>query len=87
MLEFWPIVLTVSGLATSGLFARAVRGHFTSEKLPPAMKFLVALSYLGAYSFTCWRCGPASLRCGKESSALALQIAAAGLFNWARTTT
>jgi protein-S-isoprenylcysteine O-methyltransferase Ste14 len=86
MLEFWPIVLTVSGLATSTLFARAVRGHFVSEKLPPAMKLVVALSYLAifVYIFALWA-GTAPV--WQRVAGLCLQIAAAGLFNWARTAT
>ena len=86
MLEFWPIVLTVSGIATAGLFARAVRGHFVSQKLPPAMKGLVALSYLTlfAYLFALWT-GGAPL--WQRLVGLGLQMLAATLFNWARTTT
>src|SRR5208283_3575003 len=73
-------------LATSGLFARAVRGHFASQKLPPAMKFLVALSYLAVfiYLFALWT-GAAPL--WQRIAGLCLQLVAAGLFNWARTTT
>jgi protein-S-isoprenylcysteine O-methyltransferase Ste14 len=86
MFDVWPIALTVSGLATSGLFARAVRGHFASEKLPPAMKLLVALSYLAifAYIFALWT-GAAPL--WQRIACVCLQILAAGVFNWARTTT
>jgi protein-S-isoprenylcysteine O-methyltransferase Ste14 len=86
MLEFWPIVLTVSGLAISGLFGRAVRGHFVSEKLPPAMKALVALSSAAVlvYIYALWT-GAAPL--WQRAAGLALQLVAAGVFNWARTTT
>jgi protein-S-isoprenylcysteine O-methyltransferase Ste14 len=86
MFEFWPIVLTVSGLATSGLFAHAVRHHFVSEKLPPAMKLIVALSYLAifVYLFALWT-GVAPL--WQRVAGLSLQFVAAGIFNWARTTT
>lgn len=86
MLEFWPIVLTISGLATSGLFARAVRDHFVSKKLPAAMKLLVTLSYLAVfiYVFALWTGGAALWQ---RIAGLSLQIVAAGLFNWARTTT
>lgn len=86
MAEFWPIILTVSGLAISGLFARAVRGHFVSPQLPPAMKLLVALSYLAmlVYLFALWT-GAAPL--WQRIASLCLQLVAVGLFNWARTTT
>jgi protein-S-isoprenylcysteine O-methyltransferase Ste14 len=86
MLQSWPIVLTVSGLAISALFARAVRGHFVSDSLPPAMKFLVAVSYLAifVYLFTLWT-GDAKL--WQRVAGLSLQIFAAGLFNWAKNAT
>jgi len=86
MLEFWPIVLTVSGLATSGVFARAVRNHFVSKKLPPGMKLIVALSYLAifVYLFALWT-GAAAV--WQRVAGLFLQIVAAGIFDWARTTT
>jgi len=86
MSEFWPIVLTVSGLAISGLFGRAVRGHFVSATLPPGMKFLVALSALAifVYVFALWT---AAAPVWQRIVGLCLQLFAAGLFNWARTTT
>lgn len=86
MIGFWPIVLTVSGLAASSQFARAVRGHFVSERLPPQMKLLAALSYLAmfVYLFALWT-GTASA--WQRVAGLLLQVVAAALFNWARTTT
>lgn len=86
MSECWPIVLTVSGLAIASLFGRAIRGHFVSQKLPHAMKILVALSYLAVlvYLFALWT-GAASL--SQRIVGLSLQSFSAIFFNWARTTT
>lgn len=86
MPEFWPIVLTVSGLAIASLFGRAVRRHFVSQKLPRAMKLVVALSYLTVfvYIFALWT-GAAPL--WQRIAGLGLQVFSAIFFNWARTTT
>jgi protein-S-isoprenylcysteine O-methyltransferase Ste14 len=86
MQVFWPIVLTVSGLATAGLFGRAVRGHFASQKLPPAMKALMALSYLALLTYF-WALWTGEAAQWQRIVGLCLQIAAASLFNWARTAT
>jgi protein-S-isoprenylcysteine O-methyltransferase Ste14 len=86
MQVLWSIVLTVSGLATASLFARAVRGHFVSQKLPPAMKALMALSYLALFAYL-WALWTGEAAQWQRIVGLCLQIAAAGLFNWARTTT
>jgi protein-S-isoprenylcysteine O-methyltransferase Ste14 len=86
MQVFWPIVLTVSGLTIIGLFARAVHGHFVSQKLPPAMKVLVALSYLASFAYL-WALWTGEAAQWQRIVGICLQFAAAGLFNWARTTT
>ena len=86
MRDFWPVVLTVSGLATSGQFALAIRRHFISEKMPPATKFLVALSYCAifVYVFALWT---GTAPAWQRVTGLCLQIVAASLFNWTKITT
>ena len=85
-MQIWPIVLTVSGVAVGVQFARAIRRHFVSEKLPSGMKLLATLSYLGmfAYLYGLWTSGA---RPWERLLGLVLQIAASILFNWARRTT
>ena len=86
MLEFWPVVLTVSGAAASLSFARAIRGHFVSETLPSGMKMIVALSYLAifVYFVTLWTGdAPAWAR----AAGLLLQGVGAALFHWAKAAT
>lgn len=86
MAALWPVVLTVSGAAASIPFARAIRGHFISEKLPAGMKLIAACSYLAmiVYLVTLWT---ADAPTWARVAGLALQGGAAALFHWAKAAT
>lgn len=78
----WPLLLLLSGIAGSGLFAWGVRGHFVGDKTPGAMQVVVALSSIGiaVFLFDLWE---TSVTDWRAAAGFCLHLLAIALFGWA----
>lgn len=81
-IDGWSLLLLLSGIAGSGAFAWAVRGHFVGEKTPAAMRILLALSLAGivVFLFAIWRISAPDWR---RAAGFCLHLSAIALFGWA----
>jgi protein-S-isoprenylcysteine O-methyltransferase Ste14 len=81
-IDAWSLLLLLSGLAGSGLFAWGVRGHFVGDKTPGAMQVVVALSFVGiaVFLFDLWE---TSVTDWRAAAGFCLHLLAIALFAWA----
>jgi protein-S-isoprenylcysteine O-methyltransferase Ste14 len=81
-IDRWPLLLFLSGIAGSGLFAWGVRGHFVGDKTPGGMQVVVALSFVGSavFLFDLWE---ASVPDWRAATGFCLHLSAIALFGWA----
>jgi hypothetical protein len=81
-IDGWPLLLLLSGIAGSGLFAWGVRGHFVGDKTPGAMQVVVALSSVGVavFLFDLWE---TSVTDWRAAAGFCLHLLAIALFGWA----
>jgi protein-S-isoprenylcysteine O-methyltransferase Ste14 len=81
-IDAWSLLLLLSGLAGSGLFAWGVRGHFVGDKTPGAMQVVVALSLVGiaVLLFNLWE---TSVTDWRAAAGFCLHLLAIALFAWA----
>ena len=81
-IDGWPLLLLLSGIAGSGLFAWGVRGHFVGDKTPGAMQVIVALSLVGiaVFLFDLWE---TSVPDWRRATGFCLHLSAIVLFGWA----
>jgi len=81
-IDGWPLLLLLSGIAGSSLFAWGVRGHFVGDKTPGAMQVVVALSSIGiaVFLFDLWE---TSVTDWRAAAGFCLHLLAIALFGWA----
>jgi protein-S-isoprenylcysteine O-methyltransferase Ste14 len=78
----WSLLLLLSGIGGSGLFAWGVRGHFVGDKTPAAMQIVVVLSSVGiaVFLFDLWETIVTDWR---AAAGFCLHLVAIALFGWA----
>ena len=78
----WSLLLLLSGIGGSGLFAWGVRGHFVGDKTPGAMQVIVAVSFVGiaVFLFDLW---DTSVTDWRAVAGFCLHLLAIALFGWA----
>jgi protein-S-isoprenylcysteine O-methyltransferase Ste14 len=81
-IDDWSLLLLLSGLAGSSLFAWGVRGHFVGDKTPGGMQVVVALSFVGSAVFLLdlWRTSASDWA---RATGFCLHLLAIALFGWA----
>jgi protein-S-isoprenylcysteine O-methyltransferase Ste14 len=81
-IDGWSLLLLLSGIAGSGLFAWGVRGHFVGDKTPGGMQVVVALSFVGSavFLFDLWETSASDWA---RAAGFCLHLLAIALFGWA----
>ena len=81
-IDGWSLLLLLSGIAGSGLFAWGVRGHFVGDKTPGGMQVVVVLSFVGSavFLFDLWK---TSVPDWRAATGFCLHLSAIALFGWA----
>jgi protein-S-isoprenylcysteine O-methyltransferase Ste14 len=81
-IDRWPLLLFLSGIAGSCLFAWGVRGHFVGDKTPRAMQIVVVLSFIGSAVFL-FDLSKTNVSEWRHAAGFCLHLSAIALFGWA----